>query len=135
MNEKLRKILSIDDSRAVHAFLDKCAREVSSFEYEFIHAMGVKEALSIIEKSSAGICAIFLDWEMPEISGFEGLPLLKKVAPKIPVVILTSKNDASRIAEMLGRGASEYMMKPFTPDILKEKLEMIRGEIEQCSQI
>ena len=43
----------------------------------------------------------------------------------IPIVMVTSRNNVNNIAEALQEGASEYIMKPFTKDILFEKLEMV----------
>ena len=120
-------VLSIDDSKAVHAFLDRCLNEGDS-EFEFLHALGVGEGLKILTSTPTQVSAILLDWEMPEINGFEGLPMILEKAPQTPVIILTSKNEPSDISMMLERGATEYMMKPFTPDILFEKLKSVVGE-------
>lgn len=121
-------IVSIDDSRAVHAFLDRCLEEESGTDFCFLHAMGVKDGLKIIEENKSKISAVLLDWEMPEITGFDGLPMILNKWPDIKVIVLTSKNDPDDIMKMLERGAKEYMMKPFTPDILFDKLtSVIRG--------
>lgn len=118
------QILSVDDSKAVHAFIDRC---LSTIENNFAvnHVFGVSEGLEFLRKKSVSISCILLDWEMPEINGYDGLPMFKKEFPGIPVIVLTSKNDPDGIVEMLERGASEYMMKPFTPDILIDKLNAI----------
>jgi len=122
-----KTILSIDDSKAVHAFLDRCLVPDAN-GISFIHAYSVKEGLKALEENSTSVSAILLDWEMPEMTGLEGLPLIVGQFPKIPVIMLTTKNRPEDIMEMLGRGAAEYMMKPFTPDILFEKLKAVIGE-------
>ena len=73
----LYKVLSIDDSRSVHAFLDRCLNESGKKEYQFIHAMGVKEGLQKLE--SEKISVVLLDWEMPEITGLEGIVMIMGV--------------------------------------------------------
>jgi len=123
MGEEKHTILSIDDSKAVHAFLDRCLFE-SGADFTFVHAMGVTEGLKVLE-GTLKISAILLDWEMPEITGYDGIPMIINKAPHIPIIILTSKNDPEDISQMLNRGAKEYMMKPFTPDILIEKLKTV----------
>jgi len=127
MSSSKRLILSIDDSRAVHAFLDQCLRDGGD-GFEFVHAMGVKEGLGILKERGDFISLILLDWEMPEVTGFDGLPMLLSQSPRTPVVVLTSKNNPEDITVMLERGAKEYMMKPFTPDILFEKIKGVLGE-------
>lgn len=118
-------ILSIDDSKSVHAFLDRCVRESPDCGFQFVHAMGVKEGLNVLAQGTQRIAAVLLDWEMPEITGIEGLPMIRAAHPAIPVIILTSKNDPDDIGQMLEKGAADYMMKPITPDILFEKLRSI----------
>jgi two-component system chemotaxis response regulator CheY len=126
LNPSTYTVLSIDDSRVIHAFLDRCLT-LGGDEFRFVHAMSVREGLSILEKTSAGIAAVLLDWEMPEISGYDGLPMIQQKAPGVPVMVLSSKNVPEDIEAMLARGATEYMMKPFTPDILFEKLRALVG--------
>ena len=123
--QKKITVLSIDDSRAVHAFLDRCLGEPGGADFSITHAMGVKEGLEKLAQAGGQINVVLLDWEMPEITGFDGLPMILKQAPNLPVIVLTSKNEPADIASMLERGAREYMMKPFTPDILFEKLRSV----------
>lgn len=120
-------IVSIDDSRAVHAFLDRCLSETGGEQFSFIHAMGVKEGIDKIASASDNIALVLLDWEMPDITGFDGLPMILEKWPDMKVIMLTTKNNPDDIMKMLERGAKEYMMKPFTPDILFEKLHSVIG--------
>ena len=120
----ITEILSIDDSRAVHAFLDRC---VESTSYKLTHAMGAKEGLEKIKNSSQPFSLILLDWEMPEITGPEALDLFKAEGITTPVIMLTSKNDLTDISAMLEKGAKEYILKPFTPDIILEKIQSVIG--------
>lgn len=120
-------VLSIDDSRAVHAFLDRCLRETNNHEFTFLHALSAKEGLQLLEQKDALVAAVILDWEMPEMSGFDALPIFRERFPNLPVVILTSKNRLEEIKTMLDRGAADYMMKPLTAEILIEKLRSLTG--------
>lgn len=124
MSEKKYTLLSVDDSKAVHAFIER-ALEPSAFRV--IHALSVDEAKEILKTQAAGISLVLLDWEMPVTSGPEYLPVLKKTYPGLPVIMLTSKNDPKDIESMLIAGASEYIMKPFTPEILTDKLATVLG--------
>lgn len=127
MSATKHTIVSIDDSRAVHAFLDRCLSENGGEQFSFIHAMGVKEGIDKIAASSDKIALVLLDWEMPDITGFDGLPMILEKWPEMKIVMLTTKNNPDDIMKMLERGAKEYMMKPFTPDILFEKLHSVIG--------
>ena len=70
---------------------------------------------------------VICDWEMPELNGIQ---LLKKVKkdPKyqhIPFVMLTSFQDETRCQEAIDEGALDYILKPASPDMFKEKLDKI----------
>jgi len=68
-----------------------------------------------------------LDWNMPEMNGFELLVALR-ADPRyldLPVVMVTTETEMAQIARALECGANEYVMKPFTPDILRDKLDML----------
>ena len=118
------KILSIDDSRSVHAYIQQC---LLNTECEISHAYNGEEGLRSLE-GSEDVDLILLDWEMPVMTGPEVAASLKKMGNKIPVIMLTSKNAPEDISQMLELGVSEYVMKPFTPDILIDKIEAITGE-------
>ena len=67
--------------------------------------------------------AILLDWNMPNMDGFEFLTLLRRMqggmSPK--VVFCTTENDIAHIAKAMGSGADEYVMKPFDKAIIASK--------------
>lgn len=120
------KLLVVDDSRAVHAFMD------SVFEgtgHDLVHVHNGKEALSYLKHTSGkGLDLILLDWEMPEMDGIQTLEHVKADGYSCPVVMVTSKNQIAEIEQAIEKGASEYIMKPFTEDILFEKISAIVNE-------
>ena len=118
------KILCIDDSKAVHAFLKDCLTGVAT---EFKSAFDGEQAVKLFEDKSFSADLIFLDWEMPKKTGPEVLADLARAKNTIPIIMLTSKNQTSDIAAVLAAGASEYIMKPFTKDIILEKVSMLVG--------
>jgi DNA-binding response OmpR family regulator len=70
---------------------------------------------------------VLLDWEMPVMNGPETLVEICRRHPGLPIVMMTSRNAPEEIFKMMTSGASEYIMKPFTADILAEKVERILG--------
>ncbi len=116
------KILSIDDSKAVHAFLD---RTLTGTNHVLVHAMCGKDGLSKLAEVNSGIQIVLLDWEMPDLTGPEVLAEIRKSGNQVPVIMMTSKNDPEDIMKMIQAGASEYIMKPFTPDVVLEKIESV----------
>jgi two-component system, chemotaxis family, chemotaxis protein CheY len=85
----------------------------------------------ILSKSSPPIQLIVSDWNMPNCSG---LDLLKKVRAdsrfmKLPFVMLTAETEAHQVKEALMAGVTNYVIKPFTPEILKVKLEQTHKKV------
>ena len=69
---------------------------------------------------------ILLDIDMPEMSGFEVIGLIRRIpaAQGVPVIFLTSKADDDSELEGLSLGASDYLFKPFSPRLLLKRIEM-----------
>lgn len=115
------KILCIDDSKSVHAFLKDC---LSGVALEVKSAFNGAEGLQTVNSNPEWFDCIFLDWEMPIKTGPEVLKELRDQNFSKPIYMLTSKNQLSDITQMIQLGATEYIMKPFTKDIILEKLAM-----------
>lgn len=118
------KILSIDDSKAVHAFLKECLKDTG---HQLTTASSGEDGLNVLGENPTQFDLIFLDWEMPGMNGPEVLEKIKSMGVKSPVIMLTSKNDMTDIASMLNKGAAEYVLKPFTRDIIIEKIALVMG--------
>jgi two-component system chemotaxis response regulator CheY len=116
----MKKLLLVDDSRAVR-LLGK--RIVNPLGFEILEAENGEEALRVCIENP-DLEAILLDWNMPVMDGLEFLKALRaRVAEKQPIVVMcTTENDMVRIVEAMQAGANEYIMKPFTEDIVREKL-------------
>lgn len=120
------RILLVDDTRSIHAFVKDLFKLNSNVV--FTDAFNGKEAIDFLWGSKMDFDLILLDWEMPIMTGPETVVELKKRGCDIPILMMTTRNSPEEIAQMLEIGASEYLMKPFTSDILFEKIEYICGE-------
>lgn len=118
------RILSIDDSKAVHAFIRQC---LVGKKVALDDAFDGKEGIKFVIEEKRQFDLILLDWEMPEVDGLATLKAFVSNGVTSPIIMLTSKNKPEEIEQMLLNGASEYVMKPFTEDILVEKIESVVG--------
>ena len=116
------KILVVDDSKAIHSLLEEM---LESHDIIFQHVYDGNEAINAISEANFNADLILLDWEMPKLTGIEALPILKKCRPGVLVLMMTSKNSLKDIVEALEKGASDYIMKPFTKDILIGKINAV----------
>ncbi|MFM8315658.1 MAG: PleD family two-component system response regulator [Deltaproteobacteria bacterium] len=117
-------ILCVDDSKSVHSFIKQC---LEGLDILLVFANDGKNALEKVQSASKPFDLILLDWEMPVLNGPDTYEQLKKLKVTSPVMMLTSKNDPDDITRMLMAGVQDYMMKPFTKDILISKVEEISG--------
>lgn len=118
MLSKMR-ILLIDDSRAIHAFVKEA---VSALKYDIVSVYDGQEGIDLLQKDKQ-FNFILLDWEMPVLDGPSTLKKIMENQWDIPVSMMTSKSSFEDIRRMISLGAKEYIMKPFTRDILLEKME------------
>ncbi len=118
------KFLIVDDSMTMRRIVINSLRNLG---YDnFVEAGDGKEALDKLAVDS-GINFIITDWNMPVVSGLELIKAIRsdqKVA-HLPVLMVTTRGIKEDIIEALKAKVNNYIVKPFTPHILKEKIEQI----------
>jgi two-component system chemotaxis response regulator CheY len=94
--------------------------------FEVCEAANGREALELIEAGNTAASLVLVDWNMPEMNGFELLKRLRQVPElsSLVIVMVTTETELDQMAAALEAGANEYVMKPFTKDILVEKLRL-----------
>ena len=114
--------LVVDDSRAVRMILARTLREIG---YEVCEAANGLEALALIETQNKELALVLTDWNMPELNGLDLLKQLRQNPrlDSLAVVMVTTETELDQISVALEAGANEYVMKPFTKEILVDKLE------------
>jgi DNA-binding response OmpR family regulator len=90
--------------------------------YEVIEALNGDEAIKLAESEQPDL--ILLDVRMPRINGYEACSVLKSQESTrgIPVVFLSARGQETEIKRGLELGAEEYILKPFAPDELYERV-------------
>ena len=117
----MKKILLVDDSRTVRSVGKQYS---TALGFETFEAEDGQQALDSI-RAHPDIDVVLLDWNMPVMDGLSFLKALRaEPLDRQPVVVMcTTENDMARIVEAMQAGANEYIMKPFTEDIVREKLQ------------
>jgi two-component system chemotaxis response regulator CheY len=102
-------------------------RTLRELGYEVGEAGDGKEALEMLEKDAAQYRLVLVDWNMPVMNGLELLESLRarEKFSSLLIVMVTTETELGHMALALEAGANEYVMKPFTKDILVSKLEMV----------
>lgn len=117
------KALIVDDSRAVRMIL---ARNLKELGYETGEAGDGVEALRQLTADAAGFSLALVDWNMPEMNGMELLRAVRADArlAALTVIMVTTETEIEHMSAALEAGANEYVMKPFTREILLDKLQL-----------
>jgi DNA-binding response OmpR family regulator len=120
------KILIVDDTKTIHAFLKSL---FAGLPHELVHVYDGQQAVDTLNACAfKGFDIVLLDWEMPVKNGLQTMIEIRQKSADLPVVMVTSKNDMNDITKMLEAGASEYVMKPFTKEILFDKIALVLGQ-------
>ncbi|MDX1965917.1 MAG: response regulator [Planctomycetaceae bacterium] len=117
----MKTVLLVDDSRAVRLAM---RRILAGLGCELLEAENGSLALEQLRQHPE-IDAILLDWNMPIMDGITFLRAVRQDAklPQPQIVMCTTEGEMHRIMDALQSGANEYIMKPFTQDIVLEKLQ------------
>jgi len=117
------KALVIDDSKAIRSIIGK---HLKGLGFEVVEADSGVEALVQLKKMGGADIAL-LDWNMPQMDGFEFLRRVRSDPDfsELRVMMVTTESEMSQVAKALEAGASEYLMKPFTKEALLEKLVLL----------
>lgn len=119
----MKKALVVDDSKAIRMILARTLRDLG---FEVREAANGREALDVIAVEQHAVTLVLVDWNMPDINGLELLKRLRQIPDQCTavVVMVTSETDTDKMVIALEAGANEYVMKPFTREILIEKLQL-----------
>jgi two-component system chemotaxis response regulator CheY len=115
--------LIIDDSRAMRSIL---RRIVTDLGFETLEAGHGQEALDHLEAGRVPeLCLI--DWNMPVMDGYTFVTKVRENPAwrDVTLMMVTTESEHGQIVRALAAGAHEYVIKPFTPDAIVDKLELL----------
>jgi two-component system chemotaxis response regulator CheY len=118
------KALVLDDSRAMRGILSKILVRIG---FDVVQAGDGREGLEVMGRERADIKLILADWNMPVMNGLDFVKALRADPEfaSIPIVMVTTETQVEQMMAALTAGATEYIMKPFTPEMVEEKLRLI----------
>ena len=119
------KILLVDDSRTMRNIEKKVLEGLGNVQ--FTEAKDGVEALAAIAANPAGFGLILIDWNMPNMDGFTLVSRIRQVDKKTPLIMVTTESEKSRIMDAIKAGVNNYALKPFTPDVLLQKVRQTLG--------
>jgi two-component system chemotaxis response regulator CheY len=122
------KCLIVDDSVIMRRILVNSLHAIGWTE--IVEAADGEQALALC---SADIHLVLTDWNMPGMSGVEFIRSLRSnpATASVPVLLVTSRSNKSDVTEAELAGVDGYVMKPFTPDVLKANIETVLSRRER----
>jgi two-component system chemotaxis response regulator CheY len=118
--EKLR-VLVIDDDSAARGVLCEMLRRMKISQ--FVEAGDGQAALGVVSEPAADFDLVICDWNMPRMNGLEFTVLAREQRPALKVLMVTGRADLESIVEAKRSGITGYIVKPFSPRELREKIE------------
>ncbi len=126
------KILIVDDSITIRRIITNALKTVGFTET--IEASNGREALEKLTNSKVDF--VITDWNMPEMNG---LDLIKEIRANpiyssMPILMITTRGTEHDVVEALQAKVNSYIMKAFTPQELKEKIEGILKTVQVSTE-
>ena len=122
----MKKILIAEDERDIR---DLITFTLGFAGFEVVSAANGEEAVSLARQEIPDL--ILMDVRMPRMTGYEACAIMKADAKlkDIPVIFLSAKGQDSEIKTGLQAGATDYLLKPFAPDQLTERIQAVFAKV------
>lgn len=120
------KVLVVDDSSTMRRII---VNTLSRLGYKdcLQGADGIEGWDALSTNSDVGI--VVTDWNMPNMNGLEFVKKIRaeKKYSDVPIIMVTTEGGKAEVITALKAGVNNYIVKPFTPQVLKEKLQAVLG--------
>ena len=118
------KFLVVDDSPTMRRIVFNTLKRLGYNEIE--EAEHGAEALDKL-KTIEGINFVVTDWNMPVMDGLQLVQEIRATAEyaKVPILMVTTRSVKDDIIDAMKAGVNNYIVKPFTPEVLKSKIDLI----------
>lgn len=121
--------LIIDDSRAMRRILRQI---VEPLGFRILEAGDGKEGLDQLDQHYPDVELTLVDWNMPVMNGLEFVKTVRadNQYQQMKIAMVTTETEPAQMARALMAGVDEYVMKPFTSEILVEKLRLMGCSVQ-----
>jgi two-component system chemotaxis response regulator CheY len=120
------KFLVVDDSITMRRIIINALQRIGYSDA--IEASDGKEAL---DKFDSSIGFVITDWNMPAMSGLEFARAVRATpaGQSVPILMVTTRGAREDIVSAVEAGVNNYILKPFTPSVLKEKIDRLLASL------
>ena len=113
------KVLLVDDSKTMRNIQRGILTQLGYQEIE--EAVDGLDALSRVGAFDPDL--LLVDWNMPNMDGLTFVKQYRESGKKAPIIMVTTEAEKMRVVEAIKAGVNNYVVKPFTPDVLAERIK------------
>lgn len=119
----MKQALVVDDSRTMRMILKK---HLAGLGFSVVEAANGLEGLAALAKHGRPDL-VLVDWNMPCMNGIDFVRAVREGGeyPGLPIMMVTSETEIDRMLQALEAGADEYVMKPFTFEVIEGKIALL----------
>ncbi|MGC3957493.1 MAG: response regulator [Verrucomicrobiota bacterium] len=125
------KFLLVDDSRTMRNIQKKVLETMGVLE--FAEAGDGVEALAAIAANPSGFTMILIDWNMPNMDGITLVGRIRATDKATPLIMVTTEAEKQRVIDAIKAGVNNYVIKPFTPEALIEKVKLTLSKMKAAA--
>lgn len=112
------KILLVDDSRTMRNIQKSVLSQLGHTDIE--EACDGQDALSKVWAFEPDL--LLVDWNMPNMDGLTFVKTFRQKDKATPIIMVTTETEKSRVIDAIKAGVNNYVVKPFTPDLLGQRI-------------
>jgi two-component system chemotaxis response regulator CheY len=124
------KILLIDDSKTMRNIQRSVLAQLGHTTVE--EACDGQDALSKVGAYKPDL--ILVDWNMPNMDGLTFVKTFRQTNKTTPMIMVTTEAEKARVIEAIKAGVNNYVVKPFTPDLLSQRINETLAKCQQSAQ-
>jgi len=123
------RIMLIDDSKTMRNIQKSVLAQIGFTETE--EACDGVDALSKVNAFNPEL--ILVDWNMPNMDGLTFVKTFRQTNKTTPLIMVTTEAEKSRVIEAIKAGVNNYVVKPFTPDLLSQRINETLAKLQNAA--
>ena len=125
------KFLVVDDSATMRRILVNSLQRIG-----YGDCVEAEDGQQALEKFDPSIGFVITDWNMPKMSGLDFAKALRAhgTGKTVPILMVTTRSVREDIVAAVEAGVNSYIVKPFTPQVLKEKIDQVLSGASATAQ-